>query len=139
MPPSYSYLQVRCVCPWTAASTAGFCFLGRRRDCEICRVVFPTKHCPRPTSNSNPTHRLHPHLTRNLLPNSPTLHPNPRSVPNPNPNPDLKSAALRHALLLEERGLQLERATAQLRQKEEEEGLLKSELRRLGEASVADR
>eukprot|EP00903_Cladosiphon_okamuranus_P018583 g17106.t1 len=52
---------------------------------------------------------------------------------------EVQSAALRHALLLEERGLQLERVSAQLQQKEEEEGFLKSELRRLGEASVADR
>lgn len=50
-----------------------------------------------------------------------------------------QSAALRHALLLEERGLQLERAEALLRQKAEAESRLKSELRRLGEAAIADR
>ncbi|CAM9603824.1 unnamed protein product, partial [Ectocarpus sp. 8 AP-2014] len=52
---------------------------------------------------------------------------------------EVQNTALRHALLLEERGLQLERAEALLRRKEEEEGLLKRELNRLGEASVADR
>ncbi|CAM9834950.1 unnamed protein product, partial [Ectocarpus sp. 12 AP-2014] len=52
---------------------------------------------------------------------------------------EVQNTALRHALLLEERGLQLERAEALLQRKEEEEGLLKRELNRLGEASVADR
>ncbi|CAB1106789.1 unnamed protein product [Ectocarpus sp. CCAP 1310/34] len=52
---------------------------------------------------------------------------------------EVQNTALRHAFLLEERGLQLERAEALLRRKEEEEGLLKRELHRLGEASVADR
>ncbi|CAN0435027.1 unnamed protein product, partial [Hapterophycus canaliculatus] len=50
-----------------------------------------------------------------------------------------KSAALRHALLLEERGLQLERAEAALRRKEQEADLMRRELQRLGEASLEDR
>lgn len=52
---------------------------------------------------------------------------------------DNKSAALRHALLLEERGLQLERAEAALRTKDKEADLMRRELHRLGEASVEDR
>lgn len=48
-----------------------------------------------------------------------------------------QSAALRHALLLEERGLQLEHAEALLRKKDEEEAFLRRELHRLGQASLA--
>ena len=47
-----------------------------------------------------------------------------------------QSAALRNALLLEERGLQLERAEVLLRQKTQEETALRKELHRLSAASV---
>lgn len=63
----------------------------------------------------------------------------PASPRPPPPPPLAKSATLRHALLLEERGLQLEEAEEMLRRKGEEEAVLRRELQRLAEASVVDR
>ena len=50
-----------------------------------------------------------------------------------------QNAALRHALLLEERGLRLERVEALLRRKVEEETVLLKELHRLEVASAVGR